>query len=126
MGGYEVFEHVQAFMEVRLDRQVLDESAERVGHQAAHARELLQLAGGTARAGFGHHEERIERINTAQHRLAHFVGSAHPQLAYALRALTFGNSPVREAAVGVGHFLFGAASTTPPSTEVAPPSIFTL
>ena len=41
--GDEELQHGQALVEVRLDRQVLDEVAERVGHQAAHAGELGDL-----------------------------------------------------------------------------------
>ena len=42
VGGVEVLHHGQAFLEVRDDR-ALDDLARRLGHQAAHAGELLHL-----------------------------------------------------------------------------------
>src|SRR5690606_29418171 len=42
VGRVEVLENVQAFLEVRSDRR-LDDRAVRLGHQAAHAGELLHL-----------------------------------------------------------------------------------
>ena len=49
VGGVEVLEHVEAFLEVRDDRR-LDDLARRLGHQAAHAGELLHLRRRAARA----------------------------------------------------------------------------
>src|SRR3546814_5942317 len=42
VGGVEVLQHGEAFLEVRDDRR-LDDLARRLGHQAAHAGELLDL-----------------------------------------------------------------------------------
>ena len=57
----EVLQDVQAFAEVRRDRR-LDDRAVRLGHQAAHAGELADLRRAAARAGVGHHEDRVERL----------------------------------------------------------------
>ena len=57
----EVLKNVQAFTEVRGDRR-FDDRAIRLGHQAAHAGELANLRRGTARAGVGHHVDRVERL----------------------------------------------------------------
>jgi hypothetical protein len=48
VGRVEVFENVEAFLEVRDDR-ALDDLARRLGHQAAHGGELLHLGRRTAR-----------------------------------------------------------------------------
>ena len=57
VGGDEVFEHRETFAEVRDDR-AFDDFAGGLGHQAAHAAELLDLGLVTPRAGIDHHEER--------------------------------------------------------------------
>ena len=64
----EVLEHGQAFLEVADDGR-LDDLAEtagdlllRLGHQAAHAGQLADLLARTARAGVGHHEDRVEAV----------------------------------------------------------------
>jgi len=61
VGRDEVLQHVQALAEVRRDRR-LDDRAVRLGHQAAHAGQLADLRGGTARAGVGHHVDGVERL----------------------------------------------------------------
>ena len=71
VGGDEVLQNVQAFAEVRGDRR-LDDRAVRLGHQAAHAGQLADLRGGTARARVGHHVDGVERLLV--HRLAVAVG----------------------------------------------------
>ncbi len=63
----EVFENGQAFFERRLDRN-LEDAARRVGHQPAHAAELLDLRDRAARARGRHHEDRVERILRGLHR----------------------------------------------------------
>ena len=62
----EVLEHRQAFAEVRLDR-ALDDLADtagelllRLGHQAAHPRQLPDLVARATGAGVEHHEHRVE------------------------------------------------------------------
>jgi hypothetical protein len=61
VGGDEVLQHVQAFAEVRRDGR-LDDAAVGLGHQAAHAGQLADLRGGTARARVGHHVDGVERL----------------------------------------------------------------
>ena len=64
VGRVEVLEHRQAFLEVRDDRG-LDDLARRLGHQAAHAGELLHLRRRTARAGVRHHVDRVDLLVAA-------------------------------------------------------------
>src|SRR6185436_12276428 len=66
--GHEVLEHGEAFLEVVDDRR-LDDLAQtardlllRLGHEAAHPGELADLLLRSARAGVGHHEDRIEAV----------------------------------------------------------------
>ena len=59
VGGVEVLLDGQAFLEVRDDRR-LDDLAGRLGHQAAHAAELLHLGLRAAGAGVGHHPDRVD------------------------------------------------------------------
>jgi hypothetical protein len=59
VGGVEVLQNGQAFLEVRDDRR-LDDLAGRLGHQAAHPAELLHLGLRTAGAGVGHHVDRVD------------------------------------------------------------------
>ena len=58
VGRVEVLEHGQAFLEVRHDRG-LDDLARGLGHQAAHAAELLHLRRRAAGAGVAHHVDRV-------------------------------------------------------------------
>ena len=53
-GGDEVFEDVESFTEVRLDRD-FDGLLRSVGHQSAHTGELSDLVDASARAGIRHH-----------------------------------------------------------------------
>ncbi len=55
----EVLEHRQPFLEVRDDR-ALDDLAGGLGHQTAHAGELAHLRRRAARAGMGHHVDRVD------------------------------------------------------------------
>ena len=66
VGRVEVLEHGQAFLEVRHDRR-LDDLARGLGHQAAHAAELLHLRGRAAGAGVRHHVDRV-RLELARRR----------------------------------------------------------
>ena len=59
VGRVEVFEHRQAFLEVRDDRR-LDDLARRLGHQAAHAGKLTHLRRRAARTGVRHHVDRVD------------------------------------------------------------------
>ena len=64
VGGVEVLENVQAFLEVGRDRG-LDDRAVRTRHQAAHAGKLLHLRRRTAGARVAHHVDRVDRLLTA-------------------------------------------------------------
>ena len=90
----EVLEHRQALHEVGLDRP-LDDLALRVGHQAAHARQLADLLEGAARAGVGHHEDGVELVEVGDHRLGDLVGGGVPLLDDRLVALLLGDQARR-------------------------------
>ena len=64
VGGVEVLENVEAFLEVGRDRG-LDDRAVRTRHQAAHAGELLHLGRRTTRPGVAHHIDRVDRLLTS-------------------------------------------------------------
>jgi hypothetical protein len=64
VGRVEIFKDGQAFLEVRDDRG-LDDLARRLGHQAAHAGELLHLRLRAAGARMGHHVDRVDRRHPA-------------------------------------------------------------
>jgi hypothetical protein len=103
--GDEVLQNVQAFAEVRRDGR-LDDRAVRLGHQAAHARELADLGSGTPRAGVGHHVDGVERLlvhlvavavldlllgQLAHHDLADFVAGLAPDVHDLVIALAGGH-----------------------------------
>ena len=58
VGGVEVLQHGEAFLEVRQDRR-LDDRAVGTRHQAAHAGQLLHLLRRTAGAGMAHHVDGV-------------------------------------------------------------------
>src|SRR5208282_4273858 len=60
VGRDEVLQHREPLAEVRGDRS-FDNFTRRLRHQAAQTRQLANLLLGTARAGVGHDEDRIER-----------------------------------------------------------------
>ena len=86
MRGDEVLQHGEAFAEVRGDRR-LDDFARGLGHQTAHTGELADLLLGTAGAGVGHHEDRIElaasllgAAHLAEHLVGDVLGGAMPDV----------------------------------------------
>ena len=85
----EVLQHVETFAEVGRDRR-LDDRAVGLRHQSPHPGELPDLRRGAARAGVGHHVDRVERL--LAHRLAvaidHLLGAEllHHHLADLLAA----------------------------------------
>ena len=121
VGRDEVLQDVEAFAEVRRDRR-LDDGAVRLRHQAAHAGELPDLGGGTAGAGVGHHEDRIERglldaswpsasttdlgAQLLHHRLGDLVVGARPDVDDLVVALAIGHQTARRT---------GPGSPSPPS-----------
>ena len=64
VGGVEVLQHAQPFLEVRNDRR-FDDLARGLGHQAAHAGELLHLRRRAASPRMRHHVDRVERVGAA-------------------------------------------------------------
>ena len=64
VGGVEVLENGEAFLEVGRDRG-LDDRAVRTRHQAAHAGELLHLLRRTASTRVAHHVDRVDRLLAA-------------------------------------------------------------
>ncbi len=79
VGRDEVLEHGQAFFERGLDRD-LEDAARRVGHQPAHAAELLDLRDRAARARGRHHEHRVERVLSGLHGAGDVVTGLLPDL----------------------------------------------
>ena len=81
----EVFEHGQAFAEVRENR-FLDDVAGRLGHQAAHTGELAHLLAIAARAGIHHQRDRVVFLlalvvlEGAQHDVRDLVGAMRPDI----------------------------------------------
>ena len=105
VGGNEVLQHVQAFAEVGGDRR-LDDRAVGLGHQAAHAGQLSNLSRGAARAGVGHHVDRVERLllhllavavldlfraELLHHHLADLLAAARPDVDHLVVALAGGH-----------------------------------
>ena len=86
----EVLENGQALHEVGPDRP-LDDLALRVGHEAAHARQLADLLDRAAGAGVGHHEDRVEAIEVLLHRVSHLLGGRRPLVDDRLVALLLGD-----------------------------------
>ena len=65
----------------------LDDLALRVGHQAAHARQLADLLEGATGARVGHHEDGVQLVEVLHHRLGDLVGRRVPLLDDRLVAL---------------------------------------
>ena len=86
VGRVEVLENVEAFLEVRDDRR-LDDLAGRLGHEAAHRRELLHLGRRTTGARVGHHVDRVDRLVAAVLVLLHRGDAVHHLAGEAVRAL---------------------------------------
>src|SRR5690606_27163223 len=96
----EVLEHREPFTEVRRDGR-LDDLARRLGHQAAHARQLADLLLAAARARVGHDVDRVEatprpvaRLHLAEHGVGNPLGDFRPDrddlvLALAVRDRAF-------------------------------------
>src|SRR5579872_6232088 len=75
----EVLEHREAFFEVGLDGNAQN-AARRIGHQAAHARDLLDLRDRAARARGRHHEDGVEPVLLLEHRLGDFFAGLGPDV----------------------------------------------
>jgi hypothetical protein len=127
VGRDEVLKHVQAFAEVRRDRR-LDDRAVRLRHQAAHAGQLADLRGGTARARVGHHVDRVERLlgdllavavddllaaELAHHGLGDSVTGATPDVDHLVVALALGHQTRGVLRLDLLHLGFGRAQDLP-------------
>ena len=104
VGRVEIFKDGQAFLEVRDDRR-LDDLARRLGHQAAHAGELLDLGLRTAGAGVGHHVDRVQvglapvrtlrrRRNLLHHRARDLVAATRPGVDHLVVLFLLGDQAV--------------------------------
>ena len=99
VGRVEVLEHGQAFLEVRDDRR-LDDFARRLGHQAAHAGQLLHLRRRTTRAGVGHHVDRVDLLarlggrDFLHHLVGHRIGAVRPGVDHLVVLLALGDLAV--------------------------------
>ena len=88
----EVLENRQALHEVRLDR-ALDDLALRIGHQAAHPGKLADLLERSARAGVGHHVDRVQLVHRLFHGLGDLVRRLGPDVDDRLVPLVLGDEP---------------------------------
>ena len=83
--GDEVFQHGQAFAEVRENR-LLDDVAGRLGHEAAHTGELAHLLAVAARAGIHHEGNRVVFLlalvvfQRLEHDVGDLVGAMRPDV----------------------------------------------
>src|SRR5579859_2465422 len=99
VGGVEVLQHGEAFLEVRDDRR-LDDFTRRLGHQAAHAGQLLHLGGGTAGAGMRHHVDGVDRLaglrraDLLHHRVGDVVGALRPGVDHLVVLFALGDQAV--------------------------------
>ena len=94
----EVLENGEAFFERCLDRN-LQNAARRVGHESAHAAELLDLRDRTARARRRHHEHRVERVLRGLHGLRDVVRGLLPDFDRLVVALFFRDEALVEETV---------------------------
>ena len=92
-GGNEVFQNVQAFTVVCTNRD-LDRLTGGVCNQAAHARELTDLAHGTTSAGIRHHENRVVAVQALLQGVGYIVGRLFPSLQYGVVTLAVGKQTV--------------------------------
>ena len=86
----EVLEDGEALHEVRLDRAG-DDLPLRIGHEAAHARELADLVERSAGSRVGHHVDRVRRLEVVHHPVGDLVRRLRPDGDDALVALLLGH-----------------------------------
>ena len=113
MGGVEVFKDGQAFLEVRHDRR-LDDLTGRLGHQAAHTRQLLHLVLGTTSTGVGHHVDRVDLVSAAvfadlhlsdlvHHGVSDIVSTLRPGVDHLVVLLALGDETVDILLLVIGY-----------------------
>src|SRR5690606_31691825 len=121
VGRDEVLQYVPAFAEVRRNGRFND-GAIRLGHQAAHARQLADLGGRTPGAGVGHHVDGVEGLLThlfavaidhgfggqvLHHRAADLVARLAPDVDHVVVALLGGDQTGRVLLVDLFDLLAG-------------------
>ena len=115
--GDEVFQHGETFAEVRNDR-ALDDFAGGLGHEAAHAGELLDLVAVTARAGIDHEEHGVEFLAAivvlegAEHDVGDFFAGVGPDVDDLVVALAVGDGAGAVLLLDHGDLLVGVARST--------------
>ena len=107
----EVVENREPFTEVRRDRR-LDDFARRLGHQAAHARQLADLLLRAARARVGHDVDRVEVaarlvevLHLREHRVGDLLGDFRPHGDDLVVALAVGDRPFEILPFDLDHFV---------------------
>ena len=117
----EVVEHREAFTEVRRDRR-LDDLARRLGHQAAHARQLADLLLRAARARVGHDVDRVEvaarlveLLHLREHRVGDLLGDFRPHGDDLVVALAVGDRPFEVLPFDLDHLVARALRRAPAS-----------
>src|SRR6185437_14513709 len=109
--GYEVLEHRETFTEVGRDG-CFNDFARRLGHEAAHARELANLLFGSASAGVSHDVNRVHRsglvqlLHVVEHLVGHFFRDVRPDFNHFVVALTVGDGAVQVLLLNVDDLLF--------------------
>ena len=119
--GDEVLHDREAFTEVRGDRR-LDDLARRLGHQAAHARQLADLLLRTARARVRHDVDRvevaarlIEVLHLGEHLVGDLLGDVRPHGDDLVVALAVGDRAFEILPFDLDHLVAGALRRAPAS-----------
>ena len=94
-GGNEVFQNVQAFTVVRLDRN-FDRLTGRIRDQTAHAGQLTDLVHRTTGAGVCHHEDRVVTVKAVLQGFRNVVRRLFPGLQNRAVTLAVGEEAVAE------------------------------
>ena len=109
VSGHEVLEQVQTVVQVVLDRQVLDQPAERITHQPAHPGDLRDVSHGRPRAGVDHHPQRVEGGDAPHDLIGDLLSGLLPAGQHAAFALVLGDDALGRVLVRPLDFLFGAS-----------------
>ncbi len=106
MSGDEVFQDIQAFTEIGLDRQ-LDRMAGGIRHQSTHAGKLLDLLIGTTGSGIRHHKDVIVFIQAGQKVMCQLVVRGLPGLDHLFIALLLCDQAPAEVLGDMVHRVLG-------------------
>ena len=112
----EVFQHGQAFAEVRLDRR-FDDLAARLGHQTAHTGQLANLFDTTASTRVSHQVNRVHVravfadvvFQFVHHRLGDLLTSVSPVIEHLVVSLLIGDHAAVVQLLSLEHERFGLA-----------------